>query len=255
MTTQTTPKLGDITAITITSDDLNNSLQFYQQLGFKELFRADFPFPWIQITDGALLIMIRKDKNPYIALTYYSKNIDNVISELKEEQISLKEVPTPDAIIKRYLIQSPDGLNITLVTYVDGFVAPAGPTILTMAQSDFFNPDKYVNKVCGIYGEFAHPVIDLDKSISFWQKLGFVPVSKFTSPYPWAILSDGLAIIGLHQTKEFSYPVITFFASDMKEKIEQIKKNGITNYVEKGNASIVLTTPEEQHINLFKMGM
>ena len=49
------PKLGDVTAITITTPDLEKSVQFYKLLGFTELLRADFPFPWVQISDGALL--------------------------------------------------------------------------------------------------------------------------------------------------------------------------------------------------------
>lgn len=249
------PKLGEVSAITITSPDLDVSLKFYQQLGFKELFRADFPFPWIQITDGALLIMLRKDKNPYIALTYYSKEMDRVVAELKQTGISLKEIPTPSPEIKRYLIQSPDGLNITLVTYVEGFSQPEGPSMLNMPQQDYFQPDKYVNKTCGLYGEFAHPVSELDKSISFWEKLGYKSISKFSSPYPWAIISDGLAVVGLHQTKDFSYPAITFFASDMQSKIDKLKEGGLKNYLERGAQSIVLTTPEQQHINLFKLGM
>ncbi|MEP6645944.1 MAG: VOC family protein [Saprospiraceae bacterium] len=249
------PKLGDVTAITITTPDLDGSLKYYQQLGFKELFRADFPFPWLQMTDGALILMLRKDMNPYIALTYYSKEIDKVVAELKQTEISFKEIPTPSPEIKRYLIQSPDGLNISLVTYVDGFSQPAGPTMLSMPQQDYFQPDKYVNKTCGLYGEFAHPVTDLDKSISWWEKLGYISVSKFSSPYPWAIISDGLGVVGLHQTKSFSYPVITFFASDMKDKIDKLKTEGLKNYTESGGGNIVLTTPEGQHINLFKLGM
>src|SRR6185369_5822241 len=90
--------------------------------------------------------------------------------------------PGASDFVKRYLIQSPDGLNISLVSIVDGFAQPPGPTMLTMAQSDYFNPEKYTNKVCGMYGEFAHPVKDLDQSFAFWEKLGFKPLSKFSSP-------------------------------------------------------------------------
>ncbi|HEU4717518.1 MAG TPA: hypothetical protein VFU15_06785, partial [Bacteroidia bacterium] len=73
--------------------------------------------------------------------------------------------------------------------------------------------------------------------------------------YPWAILSDGLAVLGLHQTTHFSHPTITFFAADMKEKIDQLKKDGLENYSEQSPASITVITPEQQRINLFKMGM
>lgn len=249
------PKLGDVNAITITSPDLDKSLLYYQKLGFDELYRADFPFPWIQISDGALLIMLRQDKKPYIAFTYYVKDMDNLVSELKQSGITLNAMPTPDKMIQRYLIHTAEGHNISLVSYVDGFAQPAGTTLLTMQPQDYANPDKYVNKTCGIFGEFALPVTDLEKSILFWEKLGYRSLSKKSSPYPWAILSDGLGIIGLHQTKQFSDPTITFFASDMKDKIEKLKNSGLENFTESGGGNIVLTTPEQQKINLFKLGM
>ncbi len=249
------PKLGDITAITITSPNLEASLQYYQKLGFSEVMQSDFPFPWIQVSDGVLLIMFRLSKEPYCALTYYTKDIAQIVPELEQAGIIFSEKAKDSDMVKRYLLKSPDGLNITLVSIVDGFKQPPGPGMLHMAQQDYFNPEKYVNKVCGMYAEFAHPVADLEKSISFWAILGFTPLSKFTAPYPWAILSDGLAVVGLHQTTTFSYPAITFFAADMKEKINKLKEQGLTNFTETGQGNIVLTTPEKQHINLFKMGM
>jgi len=249
------PKLGDVTAITLTSPDLDRSLAFYQKLGFRELFRSDFPFPFIQITDGALLMMLRAGKDPYCALTFYTPDPDKVAAELEGEGIKFLEKPKAGDFIKRYLMQSPDGLNITLVTWAEGFAKPAGPTMLTMEQQDYFNPAKYVNQTCGMYGEFAHPVKSLEESLAFWSKLGFTAISKFASPYPWAIISDGLAVVGLHETTQFKQPAITFFAADMKDKIEKLKQAGIADYTEAGPANIILNTPENQKINLFKLGM
>ncbi len=251
------PILGETSALTITTPDLEQSLAYYKKLGFSELFRADWPFPWIQITDGALLIMLRKEDKPYIALTYYAGEVDKVVAMLDEKGIAFTQRAKETDMLKRYLIRSPDGLNISLVGMSPemGFKQPPGPTMLNMPQPDFFNPDKYVNKVCGLFGEFAHPVADLEKAIEFWQLLGFTAVSKFSAPYPWAILSDGLSVVGAHQTKEFSVPAITFFAADMKEKIAKLKAEGLTNYTDKGESSMVLKTPEQQTINLFKLGM
>ena len=250
-----TPILGEITAFTITSPDLEQSLAYYQLLGFKEVFRADWPFPWIQVSDGVLLIMLRKDETPYIALTYYVNDIDKVVAHLISKGVTFTYMARQGDMIKRYVLPTPDGLNVSLVNVMEGFTQPPGPGMLQMPQQDYFNADKYVNKVCGLYGEFAHPVADLDASIAFWEVLGFKAVSKFTSPYPWAILSDGLSVVGLHQSKHFDYPAITFFAADMKEKIAQLKAKGLTNYTEQGPANIVLTTPEQQHIFLYKLGM
>lgn len=142
-----------------------------------------------------------------------------------------------------------------MVTFVDGFSQPTGTTMLTMHPQDYSNPDKYVNKTCGMFGELAIPVNNLDISILFWEKLGFKSLSKKSSSYPWAILSDGLAIVGLHQTINFDSPTITYFASDMKNKIDKLKQSGLRNFFENGEGNIVLTTPEKQKINLFKLGM
>ena len=77
-----TPALGNINAITIATPDPKNSLLFYQKLGFKEVLRADMPFPWIQVCDGQLLIMLRKDEQRVIALTYYVKDVEQKVAEL-----------------------------------------------------------------------------------------------------------------------------------------------------------------------------
>jgi catechol 2,3-dioxygenase-like lactoylglutathione lyase family enzyme len=248
-------QLGEISAFTIATPDLETSLQFYQKLGFRELMRMDFPFPWIQITDDAILIMLRKANDPYLALTYYVKDITKVVIELEGRGIEFISKPKESDFVKRYLFQTPDSLNISLVEIPDGFAKPSGKTMLTMDQSDYFKPETYTNKTAGMFGELAHPVADLDKSIEFWQMIGFRPLSKFSSPYPWAILSDGLSIVGLHQTSQYTYPAITFFASDMSKKIENLKKEGLENYKEQGPSNVVVTTPEQQHIFLFKLGM
>lgn len=249
-------KTGNVAAITITSPDLAQSLKFYQQLGFREIHHSAFPYSWIQITDGALLIMLRLNSTPYIGLTYYSTDIDRVVPELKEKGVAISETPAPEKRAKRYEMQSPDGHNITLLTHVDGFAQPAGATLLQMPKQDYMDPDKYENKTCGIFGELAYPVADLDASIAFWDKLGLVVISRFTSPHPWAILSDGMAAVGLHQTTNFTQPTITYFAKDMKEKIEKLQSTGIKEIrTAKGQSSVTLTTPEHQRINLFKIGM
>jgi len=102
--------------------------------------------------------------------------------------------------------------------------------MLTLSPQDYFNPEKYVNKICGLFGEFAHPVNDLEKSISYWEKSVLQRSRKYFS------LSVGnyfrwMSIVGLHQTKNFSYPAITFFAH-MKAK-SRIKRpiNGFVEQV------------------------
>jgi catechol 2,3-dioxygenase-like lactoylglutathione lyase family enzyme len=248
------PYLGEISAFTINSPDLEASLQFYQKLGFKEVMRSDFPFPFIQVTDDAILIMLRKSDEPYIALTYYTNDAGKPVSELEKKGIEFLSTPKQGDLVKKFLFQSPDGANISIVEMPTGFSKPGGKTMLTMDQSDYMKPDTYTNQIAGMFGEFAQSVADLEKSIEFWEKIGFTTLSKYSSPGPWAILSDGLSVVGLHQSNEFESATITFFASDMQAKIENLKKQGLT-FKDMGPGNGELTTPEQQKVFLFNMSM
>ena len=248
-------KLGEVSAITMTTPNLQYSAAFYKHLSFLQVAANTFPFPWIQISDGTLLIMLRQGNEPFSSLTYYTRNLDVIVHELEKAGIVFIQRPSPTDMIRRFVFQSPDGFNISLVTFVEGFKQPVGPTALTLPPNDFFVPEKYPNPSCGVFGEYAHPVKDLDTSIAYWKKLGFNYREKYTAPYPWTIMSDGLAIIGLHQTDTFNYPVITYFAADQARKIENLKTNGLTAYTEKGNGSVTFFTPEQQYFNLFKIGL
>lgn len=247
------PYLGEVFAFTINTPDLETSSQFYQKLGFKEIMRGDFPFPFIQLSDDAILIMLKKDNEPYLALTYYVKDIEKIITELEGKGIQFVSKPQKGDKVKKCLLQSPDKANVSLVEIAGLFARPKGRTMISMDQSEYIQPETYTNQVVGMYGEFAEAVADLETSIAFWEKLGFNTLMKFDAPGPWAILSDGSSIVGLHQGNEFSSATITFFAADMESKLNNLKAQGLS-FKEMGPANGVLTTPEQQKLFLFNMG-
>jgi hypothetical protein len=76
------------------------------------------------------------------------------------------------------------------------------------------------------------------------------------SPYPWAIVTDGLMLIGLHQTKDFNYPAITYFGLNTEKRVQLLKSQGLNSFTEMtGKNNVVLKTWEGQHFFLFSMGM
>jgi catechol 2,3-dioxygenase-like lactoylglutathione lyase family enzyme len=133
------PSLGQIAAFTINTPDLQQSLAFYNLLGFSEVMRADWPFPWIQVSDGVLLIMLRQDPQPYIALTYYVSDIEKVAANLEKAGIVFDSKPATGDVLKRFLFRSPDCVTISLVSMVKGFVAPAGKTMLQIPQENYIS--------------------------------------------------------------------------------------------------------------------
>lgn len=135
---------------------------------------------------------------------------------------------------------------------------PSGKSLRDFPQEDLAKPEKYPNRKCGVFGEFSHPVKNLEESIAFWKQLGFDALGINQQPYPWAILTDGMNILGLHETKDFSYPAITYFAPDMAARIKRLKEEGIDSITKFGGSgggpgNVVVTTPEGQKFFLFSL--
>ena len=249
-------KLGEVACVYVTTTNLDSSVALYEKLGFLKTNSNTFPVPWAQVSDGSLLIMMRQDATPYIGLTYYAAEVEKLAGQLEKEGIVFVQKPKEGDPIKRYYIKSPDGFNIVLSSNLGGFQQPTGATLLTMKQSDFTLPEKYPNKQCGAFGEFAQPVADLKTSIAFWEKLGFKASAEMKEPYPHVILTDGLMIIGLHQTTHFNYPAVTYFGMNTEQRIRQLKEKGLTNFSEvAGKNNVVLKTWEGQHFFIFSLGM
>jgi len=249
-------KPGWVACVYITTPNLDSSVALYEKLGFPKIASNDYPAPWAQVSDGSLLIMMRKDATPYIGLTYYVPDIEKVVDQLEKDSIVFVQKPKEGDIIKRYYIKSPDGFNIMLANNLGGFEQPTGITLLTMKPADFTAAEKFPNKQCGAFGEFAHPVADINTSVAFWKKLGFKASAEMKQPYPHVILTDGLMIIGLHQTKHFTYPAITYFGINTDKRVLQLKDKGVQNVSEmSGKNNVVLKTWEGQHFFIFSLGM
>ena len=128
--------------------------------------------------------------------------------------------------------------------------------MLNMNPIALQSEDTYPNKECGAFGEFCHPVTDLNNSIEYWKKLGFEVKSQMSQPYPWAILSDGLMVVGLHQTKNFSYPAVTYFGLSTEKRVQELKGKGVTGITEfMGKNNVSLKTWEGLQFFLFSTGM
>jgi hypothetical protein len=248
-------RLGDVASIYVTTADLDSSVALYGKLGFPKVNSNTFPFPWAQVSDGSVLIMMRKDTSHYMGLTYYAMNVEDKVVQLEKDGIVFAQKPKEGDPIKRYYIKTPDGFNIVMANNLGGFSQPTGMTLLNMPPADYQSADKFPNKICGAFGEFCQPVKDLNASIAYWKKLGFEVKGNMQQPYPHAILSDGLMIIGLHQTDHFTYPAISYFGLNTEKRVGELKGKGVKGFSEvQGKNNVVLNTWEGQHVFLFELG-
>ncbi len=218
-------KLGDYVEIRTTVGDVAAAVAFYEKLGFKSL-GGDV------VTDGSINIHLLTSDEPSPTLGYAGSDLAAADALDIGAQVSGDSTTLTTA----------EGLHVRLTSQPGSVAMPEGTSLNRTPISHL-----------GKFGEFALPVANRDAAIAFWQKLGFEPLLVADEPYPWAIFSDGLIVIGLHQTGDFDQPHITYFTADMAERIAKLEADGLAvrflSEQDKSNAAF--TAPGDQCFFLF----
>jgi hypothetical protein len=229
-------KLGNYAHVSISVHDLKESSRFYEAIGFKTLFGNRDPQPWILMTDGCLNIHLYESYFSSPALHYFSATMDEKIRALYELGIRLEEQTSKDGTRKQHTFLDPSELSVMLMHHDD---------------SDMPKPNGNSHSALGDFGELSINADSLMFSTEFWRKLSFNSVYKSEHPYPWAILSDELFTLGIHQTTMFNAPALTYFATNVAERVEDLKKRKIVFTNEMKNRSgetvgAILNAPDGQ---------
>jgi hypothetical protein len=187
--------LGTYIEISTTVEHDEEATAFYEKLGFQHAgYRV--------LTDGTININLAPPGVPAPLLRYAGCDMSQVAGldiGLREDERGLAGFTTPE------------GIHVMLSPYESRVPVPEGPP----------------RSRCGKFGEYAVPVADRQQAIAYWEQLGFKPLHMADEPYPFAILSDELLVLGLHQTPDFHEPHITYFAPDMPERIQALQADGI----------------------------
>lgn len=240
------PYLGEKSHILLNVTDLKASLHFYNKLGFKTLDQRHHEDNWALLTDSAIFLMLYEDDYTSAALTYFAPDIDNKISALQQQNVTIDHIHTDsdDQSVIQAVLHAPNQLPINLVRF-----NPSGL------------PDVDLNHdtQCGIFGEFVLYTENLNESLEFWKKLNYQVLQHSSSPYPHALISDGTIIIGLHQNddEEHKKALLTYFAPDMHNRLNGLRLENVPIKEEKKNEKGVTVqaateAPDGERVYLFQ---
>ncbi len=224
--------------------NLETTLGFYEKLGFKLLEKGNKPTNFALFTDGVINYLISEDKMNYTGLIYFNNTIDGKVSQLENDGIEFFWKDEQEGVFNQAMFEViPQVFAINLVAhFYNEKIRPDGVSIVEF----------------GKFGELAVPVVDRDETEKFMHKLGFKTMHKSDGSdgwYPWCIIQDELATVGLHQTDEFPTPVPTYFAENMEEVLPLLQERGINltdleGGIKKGNAKTI--APDGQIFYFFK---
>lgn len=205
--------LGMQTRLVLPVVDLLSSMAWYSRLGWSptnELgARSDST---ISITDGQVRATLTTAKLPGTVISFASRNMRLLKDTLDSLHVSY-HFDMKGPTIGELRISSPNGVKLMVRSNVDE------PETI---------PEAKENPICGFNTEFSIGVVSLKSEVQWWESLGFTQVKGGMVPYPFAEMTDGRIRIGLHEDKDIPSLAITYYAKDMEQRIDRLKKTGIT---------------------------
>lgn len=243
-------KLGRFVEFDLAVKEINAAQKFYESLGFKNTAAGQPEHPIAAVTDGSVVLALHQAEFKSPTITYFGSNVAECLRVLQENNIDAKVLKREDGETAQVEFADINGQRIVLKAQAPEqrqgvsfeMMTPAGPT----------GKEKHYSK-CGIFGEFSIPVKDRAASAAFWQKLGFQKMFESDAPYPWGIYSDGVTVLGIHQTTEFKESALSFFSKDSKDRIAALKKEGFQFLVDLDPTNSVLKSPDGQMIFVFNL--
>ena len=225
-------KLGSYVEIKLKSKNVDKSMSFYEYLGFRKIGDD-------VMTDGSINIRLSDENFTSPTLNYMGTQSDMI-------QVLFKNQKQPANKVFNAEFKSLNGLTVRIDRDKSKVKMPAGTPVTRTPISRL-----------GKFGEFSIPVKDVAKAIIFWAKMGFEPLHIGKIPYPYSIISDGLIVIGLHQSSDFQDVTITYFAEDMKQRVATLAGEGLElhpmksqeNAIEPDNAWFL--SPDGQQFFMF----
>lgn len=216
--------LGSVLYYYLGCGSLENSLPFYELLGFWEINRHEGDSGrWAQLTDGAVVVLLTEGVAGAIRLMYFSQDTGERASALEQKGFRLADKQEADGVLKQAAIYNLNGVDVVLMQF---------------ALEDLFSPQGVSKANCGVFGELSLPTKELDFDAAVWQAMGFELKRKFHAPSPWCLLTDDLTRIGLHQSSFYTQPTFTYSAPDMVSRLKVFRDMGL---------HFTFTTPNEHN--------
>lgn len=239
--------LGKKMQIYMNTPNLEVSEAFWKKLGYYTVEGGKF---WLHMTDEQVSLLLNESNKPEIGLLYYNRDLETLSRNLTAKGFEHQLVKGEQGDNGMLSLVSPNGLNIKVTDFNPDLVyQPPHENIDTFKEMKLAAASPF--RVCGKFVEFAHNVEDLNRSLEFWNKMGFMPLTVQGKPYMWAIMSDKLVNIGLHQYNHIKSPTITYFSPGMAQRIEDLKAKGVEGFTPLFKEShMALETPEGQQIFL-----
>jgi catechol 2,3-dioxygenase-like lactoylglutathione lyase family enzyme len=202
--------LGRFLEISLHTPDIQESLNFYESLGFVQATVGEtWTHPYAVVTDGRLYLGLHGRPCPPLAVTYVQPDLANHAPRLHALGIEFNSEHYDIASFNQSSFADPSGLRVNLL------------------EARTFSPiamETHQESTCGYFSELGVPVRDYKMAHEFWESLGFVGMEPEHEPLSRLVLTGNHFNLALYKSRALRQPVLTFEDENMRERLARLRE-------------------------------
>lgn len=205
--------LGRFLEISIHTPAIQESLAFYESLGFVQAQVGEtWAHPYAVVTDGRLFLGLHGAPIRSPMLTFVLPQLAAGIEALQALGIVFDQRALGEDVFNQASFSDPAGQAARLLE-ARTFSPPQLDTVA-------------VTTACGYFSEFGIPVRDVDAGCAFWELLGFVALEEESQSFPRTALTSDFLNLALYRTRALRQPVLRFEDAGMRERLARLRERG-----------------------------
>ncbi|MCG8433935.1 MAG: hypothetical protein MJA83_07890 [Gammaproteobacteria bacterium] len=227
--------LGEFLEISIESQNVLESVRFYERLGFKQVTVGDvWDHHYGVVTDGRLFLGLHNYSFPSPSLTFVAPPILRRIRELEAINIDFE--------FRKLDIDQ---------FHEAGFFDPDGQMVCLLEARTYHLPqlDHDNFSLCGFFNDYRLPVRNADESKLFWEKLGLMSLHDDDDDIP-VMCAKGINI-ALDEDRRLRTPMLSFHTNTLEQIYEQLDARQIPVEHDRRNDALRIRTPDAVDIGIF----
>jgi catechol 2,3-dioxygenase-like lactoylglutathione lyase family enzyme len=231
--------LGRFHELSVRTDDIRASVEFYEALGFSQCRTGDtWPHPYGVLTDGRIFIGLHQYRFPSPSVTCVRAGVARLIPQIEALGIPIAFRKIGDDCFNEFGFRDPGGQMITVLE---------ARTYFPTERPDALPSD------CGRFVAFGVPAPSFDCTAAFWETLGFVALELVETPWMRRdLISDDLNL-ALHSPRFFDSVLLHFAAVDAPATGARLRERGASLLPElppglDPGAHALLRSPEGLHL-------
>ncbi|HUL47410.1 MAG TPA: VOC family protein [Steroidobacteraceae bacterium] len=207
------PPPGRFHEVSLATDDIRASVEFYERLGFSQTVTTDtYAHPYGVLTDGRVYIGLHQRRAATPTLTFVRPGVAASLAEFTALGIELTVCRTGEEVFNEIGFEGPHGESVRVIearTY--------SPAVRSRGEVS----------LCGDFAQLSLPATDFAAARDFWEPLGFVATDEAEAPYGHLPLTSDTLELAFHRPRTFAAPLLVFRAADMRARIERLRSLGV----------------------------